>query len=275
MTKATVKKIAKIIGSVVIYLFFFLCIFLLIVSVTGKKDSDGATNIFGKQIRIVVSDSMAKCDQTDVSAYEIEDIPVKSMIFIDLVPEDEGEANAWYAKLKEGDVLTFRYKYIKQETITHRITKITEKETGGYIIELEGDNKSSDTDTLTQTIDTSVSTSPNYVIGKVTGQSYFLGVLVTAVKSPVGLVCIVIIPSLAIAILEVVRLVGMSGEKRKQKRKEKEEAQERELEELKRRLDELLKGQKATPAQTEEQAEESPESKAEETQETPNSEVEE
>ena len=84
--------------------------------------------------------------------------------------------------------MTFKYVYARQETITHRITEITEKPAGGYVIKLEGDNKNSDTETLAQTIDTSLADSPNYVVGKVTGQSYVLGLLITALKSPVGLV---------------------------------------------------------------------------------------
>ncbi len=226
------------------YIFFALCIFALVLSVAAKKDADGAVSIFGKQARIVVSDSMAKCEQTDVSEYKIKDIPVKSMIFIDLVPENEQEAKEWYADIKEGDVLTFRYVYVRQETITHRVTSITENENGGYTIELEGDNKASDANTLTQTIDTSLVNSTNYIIGKVTGQSYFLGVVITAVKSPVGIVCIVIIPAVIIAIFEIIRLVNaLTANKRKQQEEENKRRDE-ELENMRRQL-ELLQQQQA------------------------------
>ena len=63
-------------------------------------------------------------------------------------------------------------------TITHRITSIEEKEDGGYIIKLAGDNKASSETTLYQTIDTSDETSTNYVIGRVKGQSHILGVVI-------------------------------------------------------------------------------------------------
>ena len=46
--------------------------------------------------------------------------------------------------VKVGDVLTFRYVYATQVTITHRITSITEEANGEFIIELAGDNKNSE-----------------------------------------------------------------------------------------------------------------------------------
>ncbi len=235
--KTKTKKIIGIVLDILTYLFFAVCIFALILSVKAKKNYDGAVSLFGKEMRIVLSDSMAKCKETDVSGYEIKDIPVKSAVFIELVPEDEEEADKWYRSLKKGDVLTFRYLYVTQETITHRIIDITEKETGGYIIELEGDNKASDSNTMTQTIDTSLKDSPNFVLGKVTGQNYALGVFVTALKSPVGIVCIVILPSIIIAILEIIRLIGaVTGIKVRGKRSDSQVTDE-EYEEMKRRLE--------------------------------------
>ncbi len=245
---AAVKKIFGAVLNVLTFVFFGICVFALVLSVSAKKN-DGAANIFGKQIRIVISDSMAKCDQTDVSGYEIKDIPIKSMLLIDLVPEDEAEAEQWYSELEVGDVLTFRYLYATQETITHRITSITPKATGGYIIELEGDNKASDADTLSQTIDTSEADSPNYVIGKVTWQNLFLGLVLTAAKSPVGIICIVIIPCIIIAIFEVIRLVGALTEGKREKQKEEQQRKDDELEELKRQI-ELLQQQQAQMQQT-------------------------
>ncbi len=246
--KTKAQKVIGIILNVLTYLFFAICLIALVLSVTAKRDVDGAVNLWGKQMRVVISDSMGKCDQTDVSGYEIKDIPIKSMIFIDLVPEDEGEAAEWYASLKVGDVLTFRYVYVQQETITHRITEITKKETGGYIIQLEGDNKASDANTLSQTIDTSLTDSPNYVIGKVTGQSYAIGLLTTAVKSPVGIVCIVIIPCVIIAIFEIFRLVNALTENRRKKEREEQEKRDAEFEEMKRQLELLQQQQQAQTA---------------------------
>ena len=239
------QKAVGILLNTLAYAFFAVCIAALFLSVTAKKDSDGAVNLWGRQLRVVVSDSMAKCDETDVGGYDIKDIPIRSMLLIELVPENEAEAEEWYAGLKVGDVLTFRYVYVRQETITHRITEITPKETGGYIIKLEGDNKASDADTLTQTIDTSLTDSPNYVIGKVTGQSLAVGLFITALKSPVGIVCIVIIPCIIIAVFEIIRLVNALTENRKKREREEQKKRDEEFEEMKRQL-ELLQQQQTS-----------------------------
>ena len=132
---STVKKIGKIILNVLFYLFIALALFAIVVSVTSKKDSDGAAIVFGYEMRFVQSDSMGACEQTDVSGYKIKSIPVKSMIFVEVVPEDEQAAQEWYSNLRKGDVLTFRYVYVKQETITHRIVEDPVlNERGGYTI---------------------------------------------------------------------------------------------------------------------------------------------
>lgn len=234
--KQLIKKIAVIAANVLMYVFIAVCIFGVIVTVAAKSDSDGTATIFGKQMRFVLSPSMEKCEDTDVSDFEIKDIPTKSMVFIDVVPEDEAEAEQWYADLKVGDVLTFKYVYVRQETITHRITAIEKKATGGYVIDLAGDNKASDSETLTQTIDTSKTNSPNYIIGKVTGQSYVLGLFVSTLKTPVGIVCVVIIPSLIILVLEILKIVRLVGADKRKKAEEKIAKQQDELDELRRRL---------------------------------------
>lgn len=246
--RGALQKTLKILGDILLYLLLALAAFVLFLTVTSKKDEDGAATVFGRQIRFVQSDSMAECDLTDVSEYKIKSIPVKSCVFIEVVPENAKEKAEWYAKLKVGDVLTFKYVFTKQETITHRIVNISENGTGGYLITLEGDNKTSETNLLTQTIDTSDENSPNYIIGKVTGQSYVLGLLVYAFKSPVGLVCFVIVPCLIIIVFEVMRLVRILGKDKKEKLQAEKERQANEIEELKRKLAAL----EQTAAKTEE-----------------------
>ncbi len=245
-------KIVSTVFNVLIYVFFAICVLALVLSITSKRDADGAVTVFGMQMRIVVSDSMAECPETDVSDFEIGSIPLYSMVFIETVPEDEAEADAWYAELKEHDVLTFRYVYVTQETITHRITHIAEKENGnGYIIDLEGDNKAADADTLTQTIDTSLAaTSGNHVIGKVVGKSLLLGLLVSVIKKPVGIIFIIIVPCTIIAIFEIFRLVSVLTEGKRKREREEQQKREDELASMRQQL-ELLQQQAAqatTPA---------------------------
>ena len=266
-----VKKILKIGANVLTYAFLVLCIFTLFIAVSSKKDSDGAATVFGKQIRIIRSDSMAKSEFTDVSDYKIKSIPIKSLIIVETVPKAEAKREAWFSKLKVGDVLTFRYVFVSQETVTHRITAIERKEGGGYIIELKGDNAASENGAGTQTIDTSDLESPNYVIGKVTGQSHVLGVLVYALKTPVGIICIVILPCLIIIGLEIVRIIGVLQENKRKQAQEEAEKKESEIEELKRQLAALQTAvanttQPQLQAQVEAQAEGTAEKPAEPTE---------
>lgn len=233
------KKVFKIIGNVLLYFIIAITIFILVITITSKKDSDGAATVFGYQLRFVQSDSMEECSLTDVSDYEIKSIRVKSCIFVKVVPESEEEKNEWYKQLKVGDVLTFKYEYDKQETITHRIVNIEEKPTGGYLITLEGDNKDADINLLQQTIDTSLEDSPNYIIGKVTGQSYLLGLLVYALQTPVCVVCLIIIPCLIIIVFEVIKVVKVFSKDKKDKLQEEKRKQTEEIEELKRQIEEL------------------------------------
>ncbi len=233
------KKAFSVIGSALAYLFLFLCLGVLVLTLTAKKDSDGAATIFGFQMRIVLSSSMEKCEQTDVSAYEIKDIPVKSVVFVQTVPESKAEADAWYQNLQVGDVLTFRYMYAKQETITHRIVEIAPNEFGGYYITLEGDNKASNSVPHKQVINTSETNSPNFVLGKVVAKSHALGVVLSAVKTPVGMALIIIIPCLAIALLEIVKVADILSKSKKEKIAMEKQKADDEVAELKKQLEEL------------------------------------
>ena len=216
MDQRKLKKASSVAVNVILYAFLALCIIFVTLTVFSKRKEDGAAEIFGRQLRLVISDSMEACEETDVSDFEIKSIPLRSLIFIETVPDDAKEADAWYASLEEGDVLTFRYVYAKQVTITHRIDKITEKKSGGYIIELVGDNKNASMNQLYQTIDTSLPDSPNYVIGRVTGTSYFLGVILSILSSTTGLIFVVIVPCAIIILLEVLKIVGVvSADKKK------------------------------------------------------------
>lgn len=241
----------KIIGNVLLYTLLVFCLFAVIVATVSKKSADGAATVFGYQLRIVRSDSMEKSEFTDVSDFEIKSLPVKTLLFIECVPEDAAEAEKWYDDLKVGDVLTFRYVYTSQETITHRITGIEEKKTGGYIFYLQGDNKSGEYSALTQRIDTSETESPNYVLGKVTGQSFLLGLLLYALKTPVGIVFIVILPCLIVIGLEIARIISVFNADKKEKARAERESQLSEIEELKKQLALLQKEEENEGAEAE------------------------
>ncbi len=239
MDRAKVKKIGNIVLNVLLYIFLAICIFSVFVTVLSKRDSDGAAEIFGYQMRVVTSDSMSESEFTDVSKFKIKDIPIRSMVFVKVMPDDPAEADEFYRSLQVGDVLTFRYVYTTQVTITHRITSITEKETGGFVIELAGDNKNSEEGQLVQVIDTSIPNNTNYVIGKVTGQAYLLGLLMSFLMQPVGIILLIIVPCFIIILLEVLKIVKTLTADKKKREQEEKEKKESELEELRRKLAEL------------------------------------
>ena len=66
-TKQKVLKALQIAGDVLFCLIIAFALFVLIISVSAKRDADGTANVFGYQLRFVRSGSMEKCDQTDVS----------------------------------------------------------------------------------------------------------------------------------------------------------------------------------------------------------------
>ena len=239
MEKTKIQKIGNVVFSILLYIFLAISIFAVFLTAFSKKDIDGAAEIFGYQMRIVTSNSMAECEHTDVSGFDIQDIPVRSLIFVEIMPEDPAAADEWYRGLKVGDVLTFRYVYTKQVTITHRIVSISEKETGGFVIELAGDNKNADDGQLTQIIDTSIPNNTNYVIGKVTGQSRLIGAIMTFLLQPASIVLLIIVPCVIIIIFEVVKIVRVFSEEKRLKEKDDAEKKDKELDELRRKLAEL------------------------------------
>ena len=246
--KSVLRTIFSVIVNIILYTFFALCIFSFFMVVAAKKKGEDTIQVFGYEARIVISPSMEKCDQTDVSAYKIKDIPVHSMVFVELVPEEKQEAEKWFSELRVGDVLTFYWTQAGRIPVTHRIIEIETKENGkGYIITLQGDNKAieeGDTNTVVgqQVIDTEYAdVTTNYIIGKVQGQSRVLGFVVTILKQPVGLVCVVIIPCALIIIWQIFRIFGALGEEKKEKTEAVQKQQSEEIERLKKQLEEMQK----------------------------------
>ena len=244
MNKGKVKKILNILANALVYVFLVICIVsVFLVLFAPKSEKDDVPEIFGYQLRLVTTNSMGKGDATDVSDYDIKNIPQGSVVFIETVPDDEAKASDWYEnEVKVGDVLTFKYLYAKQLVITHRVVdKYLDPEGRGYVLVLEGDNKSADTNLLQQTIYTEEEQSFNYVIGKVRGKSYILGLFIGAMKEPVSLILLIILPCLAIIVSEVVRIVKILSEDRKERERAEKEKKDEEILELRRQLEELKK----------------------------------
>jgi hypothetical protein len=178
------------------------------------------------------------------------------MIFIELVPEDKDKANEWYKNLKEGDVLTFQY--TGMGVVTHRIIEIEPNSTGGYEIDLMGDNRGDDGTAGVQTIITNNADSTNRVIGKVVGQSVFLGKAVTIIRKPVGAIFVILVPCLLIVIVEVVKIIVVLTEDKRAKKKaqkeerkaleEKTETAREDIEELKKQIEQTKLALNSTDA---------------------------
>lgn len=228
-----IKKIFKITSDILLYCFIFLGLITIIITLSSKKDIDGATNILNYQLRLVITDSMDKCSETNVSKYKIKSIPKNSLVLIRKIKDDD------YKKIKEGDVLTFRYLYTEQVTITHRVKSIVEKDTGGYIIELVGDNKTGESELLVQTIDTSIEESPNYIIGEVVYTSIIIGFILNMLKSSLGIVFIILIPSFIIILLEVIKIINITIIEKRKLAERKANEKEQEILELKKKLKEM------------------------------------
>lgn len=248
MDKSKLKKTGSIAVNALLYAFLLICILSVFLTVSSKKEADGAVEVLGYQMRIVTSESMAKSEYTDVSTYRIKDIPLRSMVFVKVMPDDPAEADEFYRSLKVGDVLTFRYVYATQVTITHRIIAITEKDTGGFVIELAGDNKSAEGGDLTQIIDTSIPNNTNYVIGKVTFQAKLFGAAMSFLMQPIGIVLLIILPCFVIIMLEVLKIANvLTAEKKAKEQREERINTMNEIEELRRKLAELEKERSDDP----------------------------
>ena len=263
------KKILRITGNVLLFVFLALCIFTLVLTVFSPKDeTDGTAELFGYQLRTVISDSMGACEDTDVSDYDIKSIPLYSMVFVQLVPDDPAEAAKWYEDIRVGDVLTVKYVYDTQVTITHRVIEKNPDGKGGYHLVLEGDNKNTENqEQLRQEIFTSDKDSYNYVVGKVTGQSVVLGSVVSLLRSPLGIIFIIILPCVLIILFEVIKIVGVLRSDKRRIEKEENAKKDQELDELRRKLAEL-EGQKADlPTADEDESEVPTDSKAETSEE--------
>ena len=239
MEKAKTKKVLDIVLNTILVIFLIVCLLTVSITLFSSRDADGAANIFGHQLRLVTTSSMDKSELTDTSDFDIKSIPAGSLILLEKVPEDQSEMLEWYRDIKEGDVLTFRYlKGGGQVTITHRVIDIKE-EGGGFKIDLQGDNKSSENGVEVQHIDTTIENNFNYVIGKVKGQSVLIGNIVAGLKTPLGVVLMVILPCVIIIAMEAYKIWKTLQEDKKQKTAAVMDGKNREIEELKLQLEQM------------------------------------
>lgn len=238
------QKINKVF-DVITYCFIFVAVIFTIFTISSKKNSKDGITFFGHQMLVVETESMEKNELVNVEDYEIKSINKNSMVFVKVV--DEENPYEFYKDIEINDVLTFKYMVGNtQQTITHRIIDIKE-EGEGFVYYLRGDNINADGTTSTQVINTNDTNSFNYVIGKVVYVSYPIGLLVSILRSDVGLIGVIIIPCVILIIFEITKIINELNKDKKQKEKDREielKNKNQELEELKRKLQELEKDKK-------------------------------
>ncbi len=182
-------KDGRTVAEKLIKLYLVLIPVLVAVAAVLAIQAFSARGLFGYSARIVLSASMEKNSATDTEEYEIGPIPARSVVFIRLVPAEEGAREAFYAGLREGDVLTFVYRVMGGEvTVTHRVRGI-ERRGEGYVITLRGDNGASVGSQVINTADPA----GGYVVGKVVCCSHALGVCVCILRDPLFLLSAVIL----------------------------------------------------------------------------------
>lgn len=228
------KKTYKLIGNIIFYTVFAFFFILACFSITTRftKGRFGSS-----QFLVVISSSM---EGEEKKEYDIKSIPVKSLIKVDLIKE--GKENEFYTSLKKGDVLTFNYIPLNNTTITHRIISDPVVLDNGVIkFELKGD--AVDGDENIQTLYSDGRTGE--ILGKVSFVSLPLGQMYFFITSKVGTLVLVILPSAAICIFEISKIIYVISENKRNKKeiKEKEERdkKDKEIEDLKKQLEEAKK----------------------------------
>lgn len=222
LTSKKKQSIWKRILNVLFYVLLGILFVLACISMTFRLTKGKIGN---SQYLVVISGSM----DGERQDYEIESVPIKSFIKVDLI--EEGKEEEFYSSLKKGDVLTFNYLPLNNTTITHRIVEEPELIDGVYRYTLKGDAVEGDD---TQTLYSDGRTGE--ILGKVSFVSVPLGHFYFFVSSKVGTLVLIILPCSAICIFEIVKIIYMVSE---DKRKKKEEKQKKETDEKDQKIKEL------------------------------------
>lgn len=176
-------KILKVIRSVVVWLIVALAACMMVFTVVSVSTFDRSDrNLFGYKAFIVLSDSMSK---TDFSAG-------------DLVLVKEVDCST----LKEGDIIAYTSQNTANygETVTHKIRKLTTAANGEPGFVTYG--------TTTDTDDETIVTYP-YVLGKYSSHIPKVGTFFQFLKSTPGYIVCILIPFLALILLEGIRCIRL------------------------------------------------------------------
>lgn len=229
----TTKKKSKTIAIIKNIVFYVVLAFVVVVAAFSLTSRFTKGKIGNTQYLVVVSSSM---DGEKQDEYDIKTIPVKSLISVSLVPSDTEKEKEFYSSLKKGDVITFNYLALGNNTITHRIIEEPTKDSNGiYKYTVKGDAVEGDD---TQILYSDGRTGE--IIGKVKSVNTPLGKFYFFLNSKVGTLVLVILPATALCIYEVCKIIYLVSEDKKKKKEELvlEESRKKdaEIEELKKQL---------------------------------------
>jgi len=217
--KKIFKMVMNILGYVVIAILLVIDVFAIISrfqigSTEEEKATSGGMSLFGYETRIVVSGSMQGSDEfyagAEFQAFEHKDIKridIKDAIFIQRKDiSSEENLNIWMNAIVTGDVLTFK-NHGTADVITHRVVGINKDANGNVVsFRLQGDDPNEDTSSARGQIIQTVYV--DWVIGKVTGVSKFLGnILFLITNNKIVLILVVIVPSSLLMLYEIGKVV--------------------------------------------------------------------
>lgn len=167
---AILKKIVSVATSLLLVLVIALCGFLFIGKMNGGK-----TTLFGSEIMVVLSGSMAPTFNTG------------SIVAVKPIP---------FEQIKQGDIITF--KDVDDRTVTHRVMEISE----GKLITKGDANDGKDSTPVTK----------DRVIGQVQYSVPMLGYMVEFIKSKIGMLLFLGVPGLYLIVTQIWKLIRMMKE---------------------------------------------------------------
>ena len=222
--KGGFKRIAGIIGNVVLWLFLIFSVVVTVLVFAAQGNDDGIPSIFGKSLITIETPSMSP-------TYKVGD-----MVFLDKL-EDTAKK-----ELKEKDIITYRAPIDINgdgqigDINTHRILSIDTAK--GEIITKGDNNDLKDNYTIGY----------NDIIGKCTekGKVAGLGNVIDFLRSSLGFFICVVLPLILFFIYELYRFIALIVSERAKKQGVSQEAEE----EIKRKaIEEYLKSQESVKAE--------------------------
>lgn len=216
----SVKKTLSFIGNILLWLFVAFSVFMTILVFSAQGNKEGLSNIMGKSLVTIQSDSMKPTFKTG-------DLIIDQVL-------TTGEKS----KLQPGDIITY---YVDlngdgiSELNTHRIMEVYEENGYTYYI-TKGDNKE------TNPVNDKEPVMHTYVLAKYTGVKLGgVGTVISFLQTPTGFMCVIVLPLVVFFLFElynfialVIRLRGKNGISKE----EEEEIKKRAVEEYLRRQQE-------------------------------------